>query len=53
MAYVVIEQLQQLYDVASLSTEFDEIPADVDVLMIVHPQNLSPTRRFSPSTSSC
>jgi ABC-type uncharacterized transport system involved in gliding motility auxiliary subunit len=38
--YVVIEQLKQLYDVQSVSTETDKIPDDVDVLMIVHPQNL-------------
>ena len=39
--YVIIDQLQQLYDVHSLSTEFDKVPDDVDVLMIVHPQHLS------------
>ncbi|HUB97586.1 MAG TPA: Gldg family protein [Stellaceae bacterium] len=39
--YVVIEQLKQLYDVHSISTDTDKIPDDVDVLMIAHPQNLS------------
>jgi ABC-type uncharacterized transport system involved in gliding motility auxiliary subunit len=38
--YVVIEQLKQLYDVQSVSTEIDQVPSNVDVLMIVHPQNL-------------
>ena len=38
--YVVITELRQLYDVKSLSTAFDRVPDDVDVLMIVHPQNL-------------
>lgn len=38
--YVVIEQLQQLYDVQSVSTEVDKVPDNVDVLMVVHPQSL-------------
>lgn len=39
--YAIIDQMRQLYKVETLSTEFDAVPADVDVLMIVHPQNLS------------
>ncbi|MGO8915989.1 MAG: Gldg family protein [Stellaceae bacterium] len=39
--YAVIDQLRQLDELRTLSTEFDTVPADVDVLMIVHPQNLS------------
>ena len=38
--YVVIEQLKQLYDVQSVSTEIDKVPDGVDVLMIAHPQHL-------------
>ncbi len=38
--YVVIDQLQQLYDVQTVSTEIDRIPDNVDVLMLVHPQHL-------------
>ncbi|HUK57708.1 MAG TPA: Gldg family protein [Stellaceae bacterium] len=38
--YVVIEQLKQLYDVQSVSTEVDKVPDNVDVLMIAHPQSL-------------
>ncbi|HXP30288.1 MAG TPA: Gldg family protein [Stellaceae bacterium] len=38
--YVVISELRQLYDVKSLSTAFDRVTDDVDVLMIVHPQHL-------------
>lgn len=37
----VIEQLQQLDNVKPLAANIDAIPADVDVLMLVHPQNLS------------
>ncbi len=36
----VIQQLQQLDKVEPLSTTLAAIPADVDVLMLVHPQNL-------------
>lgn len=38
--YVIADQLQQLYDVHNLGVDFDKIPADVDVLMIVQPQRL-------------
>jgi ABC-type uncharacterized transport system involved in gliding motility auxiliary subunit len=37
----VIEQLQQLDNVKPLATNIDAVPADVDVLMLAHPQNLS------------
>jgi ABC-type uncharacterized transport system involved in gliding motility auxiliary subunit len=39
--YTIIEQLRQLNDVHSLSTDFDKVPDDVDVLLLAHPQNLS------------
>jgi len=39
--YVVIEQLRQLYTLRTLSTDFDKVADDVDVLLIAHPQNLS------------
>ena len=39
--YVVIEQLRQLDTLRTLSTDFDKVPDDVDVLLIAHPQNLS------------
>jgi ABC-type uncharacterized transport system involved in gliding motility auxiliary subunit len=38
--YVIVDQMQQLYDVHSLGVDFDKVPADVDVLMIVQPQGL-------------
>jgi ABC-type uncharacterized transport system involved in gliding motility auxiliary subunit len=37
----VMEQLQQLDTVKPLPAETDAIPADVDVLMLVHPQNVT------------
>jgi ABC-type uncharacterized transport system involved in gliding motility auxiliary subunit len=38
--YQVIDELRQVADVHSLSTEIDRVPDDVDVLMVVHPQHL-------------
>jgi ABC-type uncharacterized transport system involved in gliding motility auxiliary subunit len=43
----VMEQLQQLDKVESLGADIDAIPADVDVLMLVHPQNLPPKTLFA------
>jgi ABC-type uncharacterized transport system involved in gliding motility auxiliary subunit len=43
----MLEQLQQLDKVQSLAAEIDAIPADVDVLMLVHPQNLPPKTLFA------
>ena len=37
----VIEQLQQLDNIKPLASNIDAIPADVDVLMLVHPQKKS------------
>jgi gliding motility-associatede transport system auxiliary component len=45
--YVVLDQMRQLYDVKSLGTDFDSVPADVDVLMIVQPQNLKDTTLYA------
>jgi ABC-type uncharacterized transport system involved in gliding motility auxiliary subunit len=39
--YTIIEQLRQLYDVRTLSPEFDKVDSGIDVLMIAQPQNLS------------
>lgn len=39
--YAVIDQIQALYDIKPLSSDLDAVPADVDVLMIAHPQHLS------------
>ncbi len=45
--WAVIEQLQQLMEVRSLSTSLTEIDKDVDVLMVVHPQQLSDSLRYA------
>ena len=38
--WMVVEQMRQLFEVRSLHPKLDEIPDDVDVLMLVHPQAL-------------
>ncbi|MBV9860193.1 MAG: GldG family protein [Alphaproteobacteria bacterium] len=43
----IIEQLQQLYDIQPVSPGADAIPAGIDVLMLVHPQNLSEKTQFA------
>ena len=43
----VIEQLQQLDRVTPLASDIDTIPADIDVLMLVHPQNLPEKTLFA------
>ncbi len=40
-AYAIIDQLRQLDEVRTIAGGADKIPDDVDVLMIVHPKNLS------------
>jgi ABC-type uncharacterized transport system involved in gliding motility auxiliary subunit len=39
--WIVLEQIQQLFKVRKLESDIDAIPEDVDVLMLVHPKDLS------------
>jgi ABC-type uncharacterized transport system involved in gliding motility auxiliary subunit len=43
----VMEQLQQLDKVEPLNADMGEIPSDVDVLMVVQPQNMAPKTLFA------
>jgi ABC-type uncharacterized transport system involved in gliding motility auxiliary subunit len=43
----VIDQLEQLDRVKPLASDIDAIPADIDVLMLVHPQNLPDKTLFA------
>ncbi len=45
--WAVVEQLQQLMEVRSLSPSLTEIDKDVEVLMVVHPQELSDQVRYA------
>lgn len=46
-AWMVIEQLEQLFNVESLSTDIESLPVDVDILLVIHPQQLSETLLFA------
>jgi ABC-type uncharacterized transport system involved in gliding motility auxiliary subunit len=39
--WAIVEQMQQLFTVRNVATDATAIPADVDVLMLVHPKHLS------------
>ena len=39
--YAIVNQLRQLYELRTITTEFDKVEPDVDVLLIIHPQGLS------------
>ena len=38
--WMVVDQIRQLFELRSLHPKLDEIPDDIDVLMLVHPQTL-------------
>lgn len=40
-AWVFYSQLQQLYSVEKVASDIDALPTDTDVLLLIHPQNLS------------
>ena len=44
--YVIYQQLGEFFDVQELTPDFAEIPADTDVLMVVHPPELSDEQLF-------
>jgi len=39
-AWVIYEQLDQLFDIEQIDAKTGELPQDLDVLMLVHPRNL-------------
>ncbi len=39
--WMVVEQMRQLFEVRSLEPSLDAVPEDTDVLVLVHPKNLS------------
>ncbi|MGO9036707.1 MAG: Gldg family protein [Steroidobacteraceae bacterium] len=43
----ILTQIEQLFTVRTLSTDVDHIDKDVDVLMVVHPKQLSPRTLYA------
>ncbi len=39
--WMVVEQMRQLFEVRSLEASLDAVPEDTDVLVVIHPKNLS------------
>jgi ABC-type uncharacterized transport system involved in gliding motility auxiliary subunit len=46
-AWMVYQQVEQLYDVRALEPALTKIDADVDVLVLVHPKNLPPAALYA------
>ena len=38
--WMVVDQIRQLFELRTLHAELEEIPDDIDVLMLIHPQTL-------------
>jgi len=45
--WVILSQLKQLFEVKKLSTDIKKVPADINVLMIVHPKDFSDETLFA------
>lgn len=46
-AWVVMQQMEDLFDVRPLAEDVDEIDAEVDVLLLIHPKDLSDQTLFA------
>jgi ABC-type uncharacterized transport system involved in gliding motility auxiliary subunit len=44
---VIMDQLRQTYDIHTLGTNFDKVPDDIDVLMVVQPEKLQPKTEYA------
>ncbi len=45
--FAIIEQLRQLYELRTIGSDLDKISPDIDVLMVIHPQNLSDKTQYA------
>jgi|HubBroStandDraft_1064217.scaffolds.fasta_scaffold00037_6 ABC-type uncharacterized transport system involved in gliding motility auxiliary subunit len=46
-AQVIMDQLRQTFDIHTLSPNFDKIPDDIDVLMLVQPEKPQPKTEYA------
>jgi ABC-type uncharacterized transport system involved in gliding motility auxiliary subunit len=46
-AQVIMDQLRQTFDIHTLNTNFDKVPDDIDVLMLVQPEKLQPRTEYA------
>jgi ABC-type uncharacterized transport system involved in gliding motility auxiliary subunit len=45
--FAIVEQLRQLYELRTIGSDLDKISPDIDVLLIIHPQNLSDRTQYA------
>jgi ABC-type uncharacterized transport system involved in gliding motility auxiliary subunit len=45
--WMIVEQLRQTFEVRTIETDAEEIPEDVNVLMVVHPRGLSDSMLYA------
>lgn len=45
--WAVLTQLREMYDIRSLQPDVEAIDKDIDVLLLVHPKNMSPTLAYA------
>lgn len=46
-AWVVADQIRELFDIRTLPAQIDAVPEEVDVLMLVHPRGLTPDTLYA------
>jgi gliding motility-associatede transport system auxiliary component len=47
MPFAIYQQLQQTYDLQTLETTVDRIPADISTLLLIHPSGLTDTTMYA------
>ncbi|AQZ93303.1 Gldg family protein [Halopseudomonas phragmitis] len=45
--WTVLEQIRQLFTIQSLEPDLDEIPEDIEVLLLIHPKSLTESALFA------
>ncbi len=45
--WTVVDQINEFFEITPIASDTDNIPEDIDVLMIVHPKNLKETMLYS------
>lgn len=45
--WALYEQLNQMFDVADIETDFEALPGDMDVLLLIHPPALEPAQLYA------
>ncbi|MBQ6471319.1 MAG: Gldg family protein [Victivallales bacterium] len=46
-AWLIINELKKTYDVSQVDLEVAEIPADIDMLLVIHPRGISEKTQFA------